>query len=508
MRSFRIFSILLGTLALMVLSGWNTSSVKAGTITLNNNSGDTSSSFFVDGEATLVMNGFDLQALNVGTPAVIDVVTIAVEQAVAGAAIQVVIYEDANGGSPIDATLVSQTQVFIETGGTAFITLPEPVTINAPVVWVGFYLPVGFRFFGDDSGSSVFSYWAWTPTSTFNLSDLSSAAVLGPADGSDPVQINMEGVARITAEITPPNSAGFTGDGQNTEGIPIGIQIDGGSADLSILDNYEFCGDRLLFDSQDIEISARDRFSLHCRADLGSFSPGTFVNQDELPNVVSSFERRGFFYEVFVNGETAPASSEKLLVPVTHCLRPEQGEVSTAVIGVAYGAPRQWEMLPTVRYGEWVCAEVTYQGFLSYFVPRVGDVQPLNADLYFVSTPYLAPEFLSSPDGLLCGYNYTIVFAVRNEGFVPTPETTVRFQFINDRTGTLASSVDIPLLPMAPGETRDISYSRWLAPIIFYNETHTITYTIDPSNVAPELDENNNSYRQTGTLLLQTAKCR
>lgn len=507
MRPFRIISVLIGTFALVVLSGWNINSVKAGTITLSNNLGDTSSSFFVDGEATLVMNGFDLEALNVGSSAVIDVVTIAVQQAVPDAPVQVVIYEDANGGSPVDATLVSQTQVFIETGGTAFITLPEPVTVNASVIWVGFYLPVGFRFFGDNSGSSVLSYWAWTPSSTFNLGDLSSAAVLGPADGSDPVQINMSGVARITAEITPSNSAGFSGDGENIEGIPIGIQIEGSAADLSILDNYDYCGDRLLFDPQDITISARDRFSLHCRADLGSFSPGTFINQDELPAVVSSYERRGFFYEVFVNGETASGSSEELIIPVTHCLRPEQGEVPTAVIGVAYGAPRQWEMLPTVRYGEWVCAEVTHQGFLSYFVPRIGDVQPLNADLYFVSTPYLTPEAQGSPRGLLCGYYYTLAFVVHNEGFVPIPNTTVRFQFTNDRTGTISSSVEFPLPPMAPGETRDIFYIRWLAPDVFSNETHTITFTIDPSNLAAEMDENNNVYRQTGILLLRTAHC-
>jgi hypothetical protein len=273
------------------------------------------------------------------------------------------------------------------------------------------------------------------------------------------------------------------------------------------MNTYEYCGDRLLVDPQDIKISARDRFTLHCRVDLGSFSPGTFINEDELPAAVPSYERRGFFYEVFVNGETVPGSSEELLVPVTHCLRPEQGELANSVVGIAYGAPRQWEMLPTVRYGEWVCAEFTHQGFVSYFVPRTGEESTLNADLYFVSVPYLEPEEGYSTRGLLCGYRYTIHYVVHNEGFVPTPQSVVRFQFINERTGTVSSSIDIPLLPMAPGETRDLTYTRWKAPLVFFNETHTITYTIDPYVGMPELDESNNSYRETGVLLLQTGKC-
>lgn len=506
MQPYRFFSILIATLALVVVSAWNTGSVEAGTVTISNNSGDTSSSFFIDGEATLVMNGFDLTPLNVSLPAVIDVVTIAVQTPVADAPIQVVIYEDANGGSPVDATLVSQTQITIQSAGTAIVTLPQPVTINSPVVWVGFYLPVGFRFFGDNSGSSVLTYWGWTAGGSVNLADLSSAAVLGPADGTSPVGIDMGGVARITAEITPANDAGFTGNGENAAGVPIGIQIEGGAADLSIMSTYEYCGDRLLYDPQDIKISAQDRFSLHCRADLGSFSPGEFINQDELPAEVPSYERRGFFYEVFVNGETAPGSSEELLVPVTHCLRPEQGELDTAVIGVAYGAPREWEMLPTVRYGEWVCAEVTHQGFLSYFVPRTGSEDTLNADLYFISTPYYEPIEHGSSRGVLCGYPYSIYYKIHNEGFVPTPQTVVRIQFINERTGTVSSSLDVPLDPMAPGETRELS-AHWVAPTTFYNESHTLVLTIDPSGGIPELNETNNSYRKSGILLLETAHC-
>lgn len=507
MRQSHLIKMMMLALLFSGLLQFGVSDTEAGSITLNLNSGTSSSSFFIDGEPTLVMNGFDLTALVSGGEVVIDVVTLAVQQSVTGVPVEVVIYEDANGGSPVDASLTYRTQVFIETGGTAFITLPEPVRTSAPVIWVGFYLPDGFRFFADDSGSSVLTYWAWSSGTTFNLADLSSAEVLGAADGSDPVGINMGGIARITAEITPINESGLSGDGFDDDGLPIGTQIQGGDADLSLMSTYPFCGDLLLFDAQDVNFSGNRRFTTHCRVDLGSFSPGTFINADDLPATVPSYERRGYFYEVFVNGETAEGSSEEMLVPVTHCLRPQQGEVETAVVGVAYGAPRAWEILPTVRYGEWVCAEVTHAGFLSYFVPRTGGEEALNADLYFIGTPYLAGEQFDSNRGFLCGYSYTAFIRIHNEGFVATPQTTVRVQLINERTGTLITGVDYTLESILPGDTVDLEYRGFPVGTTYVNETTRLRFIIDPANSVAELNETNNSYEQRGTLLLRTANC-
>lgn len=507
MRLPRIFVMITLCLLSVGLFWQQVTPVSAGTITLNNNSGTTSSSFFIDGEPTLVMNGFDLGALNLGGSVVLDTVTIAVQQPVAGVPVEVVIYEDANGGSPIDATLAYQTQAFIETGGTAFITLPDPVTITAPVVWVGFYLPNGFRFFADNSGTSVLTYWGWTPGSSFNLADLSSASVFGASDGSEPVNIDMGGVARITAEITPLNASGFSGDGTDAQGLPIGTQIEGGEADLSQLSNYEFCGDLLLYDPADVNISGQRRFTTHCRADLGAFAPGTFINADDLPATVPSYERRGFFYEVFVNGETAQNSSEEMLVPVTHCIRPNQADLTTAVIGVAYGAPRAWEILPTVSYGEWVCAEVTHAGFLSYFVPRTGDEATLNADLYFSSNPIPVGQILDSELGYFCGYPYTIAGAIRNEGFVATPLTDVRIQVINQRTGTVTATQDYVLPPVLPGTTFNLSAVNFEMPLTFINETTILRVIIDPENLVAEVDENNNTYELVGLLILEADNC-
>ncbi|MGB7341484.1 MAG: hypothetical protein WBC91_21485 [Phototrophicaceae bacterium] len=508
MRQSRLLLTTLLTLLTIGLFQSQVVPVYAGTITLNNNSGTTSSPFFIDGEPTLIMNGFDLASFtNNGGEVVIDVVTLAVQQPVASQPVVVVIYEDANGGSPIDATLKYQTQAFIETGGTAFITLPEPVRTSAPVVWVGFYLPNGFRFFADNSGTSVLTYWAWTPNASFNLADLSSAQILGAADGSDPVGIDMGGVARITAEITPISESGLSGAGVNDAGIPVGVQIDGGEADLSLLSNYPYCGDRLLYDEQDVELSGRLRFTTHCRADLGSFSPGTIINADDLPATIPSYERRGFFYEIFANGETAANSSEQLIVPVTHCLRPEQGEVPSAVVGVAYGAPRAWEILPTVRYGEWVCAEVTHAGFLSYFVPRTGEEPTLNADLYFIGTPLLQGEEFDTDDGYLCNYRYTANFVIRNEGFVGIPQTVVRVQVLNQRTGTIITSNDYTLAALLPGETVDLAQRGFLMGDVFINEITTTRFIIDPSNTISELNELNNIYETSGTFLLRTTRC-
>lgn len=510
MNRIRIPSLIVAIVSLFALLNifvFDSHQALAGDLTLINNSGDTSSSFYIDGEPTLVMNGFDLTPLNLTLPVTLDVVTIAVQEAVPGAPVQVVVYEDANGGSPQDAVLVSQTEVGISTAGVARIPLPNPVEINAPVVWVGFYLPIGFRFFADESGSSVLTYWGWTPGATFNLSALNTAQVFGPADGSEPVGINMGGVARITAELV---TGGSTGSGTNDDGLPIGRQIQGSTEDANIglLRSYPYCGEALLYDPQDVQISAQDRFTMHCRADLGSFSPGVIRNADELPADVPSYERRGFFYEVFASGnyQADPADSELLYNPVTHCIRPEQIDLETAVIGIGYGAPREWEILPTQRYGELICAEVTHQGFISYFVPRTGAEETLNADLYFSTVPYLEPIEGTSDRGLYCGYRYTLNYSIRNEGFVTTPAGIVRLRFNNVRTGTLSREYVFDLPPINPGDTVDFSQFGLVMPETFFNETHRMTITIDASNAVAEMNENNNVYSED-FLIVQTGRC-
>ncbi|MGB1286040.1 MAG: hypothetical protein ACPG7F_05865, partial [Aggregatilineales bacterium] len=180
--------------------------IQAGDILLSANRDTGISEFFIEGEPSLVMNGFDLAASGIGTPAQLDSVAINVLEAVPGVPVEVLIYEDATPGSPVDAVLIGRTQTTINTPGVTRVAIPT-VTINAPIVWVGFYLPVGFRFAGDTSGTSASTWWAWQPGGTFNPTSLANAPILGPGDGSAPVNIDMGGVARITAEVSSATTA-------------------------------------------------------------------------------------------------------------------------------------------------------------------------------------------------------------------------------------------------------------------------------------------------------------
>src|SRR5664279_3371702 len=132
--------------------------VSAGNQVLSNNSGNGNAPWHVSGEASLVITGFDLNALGIQRPAVIDKLSISVVTPVPASPVTVVVYQDANGGSPVDSTLAGSQQVNITSAGTFTVTLTTPITITQPVVWVGFYLPVGFAFNADTSGTSVLTY--------------------------------------------------------------------------------------------------------------------------------------------------------------------------------------------------------------------------------------------------------------------------------------------------------------------------------------------------------------
>lgn len=320
---------------------------QSSTISIN---GSGSTEWFISGEASLVMNGFDLRNFGVQLPTVIESVSIEVVTPTPGSPVDVVVYQDANGGSPSDSVLIGQGRADIATAGTFTFTFEEPVAVTEPVIWVGFYLPVDFRFSADSSGTSVLTYWAWTPNARFDLSNLSSAEVFGPADGTAPVNINMNGTARITATI----QGATTTDTQQTTGT-IG-QIPGRQTDLSPMHPYEFCSP-VLVDVEDLAVHLGQRVDFHCRVAYELFAPPAPPN----------YLRRGFLYDIFTFGaETAPT---KLPDVVTHCIRPAPEDLQTAVLGVAYGAPRMWHLLPSQRYDDLVCAELDHVGFLSYFVP-------------------------------------------------------------------------------------------------------------------------------------------
>lgn len=341
-------------LLLMTLIFTLAPAVSAGEITLNLNSGTDSTVWFITGEQTLVINGFDLTSVpDLTLPAQIDRVSIEVNTVVPGTNATVVIYEDPNGGSPVDARLVSQNQVEINQTGRFTYILSEPVTINSPVVWIGFYLPVDFRFTADTSGSSVLTYWGWTAGGTFALNDLSSAGVFGPSDGSAPVNIDLGGKARITAEITSGTDGVSASDSAST---PSG----GSGIDMSIMRPYnEISCAAVLKDYADINTSLHGRVSTHCSTDWVQYAPPA----------PAGYFLRGQTYEIAMYDDLGRPVSDFLAAKITHCLRPAAEDLNRAVIGYAYGSPRQWDIRPTLRFGDYVCAEIGQGGYLAYFVP-------------------------------------------------------------------------------------------------------------------------------------------
>lgn len=350
----RTTGILIGGLLLLVIISGGLLPVEAGERLLTNNASTGNEVFFISGEQTLVMNGFDLTPRDILRPAFIDRVTITVAEVADGAS-ELVIYQDFNGGSPIDAELVYQQQLTITQVGSVTITLNEPAEITAPVVWVGFYLPVDFRFYADTSGSSVLTYWAWTPGGTFDLSNLSSAGVFGPADGSAPVNIDLNGIARITAEITSANPL---------LGTPVFLATfptDGNpEAPLVEMAGYENC-EGLFFDAADRAITYDYSIGLECQP----------VEIWQAPPTPDGWERRGsLLYDVSMFTDEGQVKPDVIQYFVTHCVQPSAEEFPNAVIGVAYGAPRAWRLLPTQRFDNLACAELPSGGNVAYFIPR------------------------------------------------------------------------------------------------------------------------------------------
>lgn len=350
------------------------SPASAGDVILNINSGSDSTVWFIAGEPSLIMNGFDLTPLNLQLPAAIDRVSLEVNTPVPGASIDLLIYEDGNGGSPVDARLVSQTQVDIPQSGTFTYVFSSPVIVNQPVVWIGFYLPVDFRFLADTSGSSVLTYWAWTSGGRFNVNDLSSAQIIGPSDGSAPVNINLNGKARITAEISSvggdsalvldPNAPTEAGTG------PI-IQRPGGSTvDFNIMQPFQHnqC-DTLYRDIDDLTLTFRSSLAVECKRVWEGYAPS-----DPL-----GYHRRQLLYEITIYNDQGFVMTEWLPQKITHCISPHPDDVDRAVIGHAHGAPQTWEIRPTLRYGSLVCADIGSSGLISYFIPA-GDAQTEASD--------------------------------------------------------------------------------------------------------------------------------
>lgn len=459
--------------------------VNAGEIVISNNSGNDNAVFFVEGESTLVMNGFDLTSLGVQLPIALDAVSISVVSPVPSSNVEIVIYQDGNGGSPVDASLVGRQSVTIDTPGTNRFVLSEAAVITEPVVWVGFYLPDGFRFNADTSGTSVLTYWAWTPGGTFNLQSLASAAVLGPGDGSDPVGIDMQGIARISAELRP------TINDEVVVNAPIGQQlIASANQDTSILQTYEFCS-TLLFDPEDIAISGGFSFSTSCAVDEEFNAPTGIIQPG---GALLDLQRAGHLYKInsFVDEDKrVEGASAQFPVPLTHCMRIIPGDLERAVLAETRGIPEVWHVLPTVRFGDLVCAEMTTGGYLSYFLPRT-DTSPPNVNLAIGWS-------IVDPHPLQCGKAAFIEIPIVNTGqdwfSTVSGDIKIIVEDIHVRTGIVTAAVEhkIETSLLGPGMRRIIEKGPFFVDT-YVGELHRLQVRIDFDDLILETNEFDNTW--------------
>ena len=480
-RSFKV--ILLSVIALVAVLLLRPNPSAAGDIILTHNRGGENAVFFVNDEPSLVINGFDLSPHTTRFPIALDAVSISVDRPAPGSHIDLVVYQDANGGSPVDASLVHRQSVQINRSGVQRFILNEAAIITEPVAWVGFYLPVGFRFHADTSGPSVLTYWAWAPGGTFPLDNLASAPVLGPGDGTEPVSIDMQGVARITAELRPLFHQEMASD------AVLGNQlIAEGEQDTSLLQGYPHCGG-LLFDPEDIAITSRASFTVHCGVASEFEAPTEIVHPD---GHFLDLQRAGHLYKLeaqIPQDQLVHGAVNVMPVPVTHCIQIQAGDLEQAVIAEARGIPERWHALPSVRFEDVVCAEITTASYLSYFLPRGADSPP-NVNLVMGWSKV-------SPHPLECGLPAYVEAPVTNTGqsWFSTVSGNVKFiiENIHVRSGITTGAVELSIetSQLGPGMRHILVF----APIYvttYVNELHRLQVRADFDNQIQETNENDN----------------
>lgn len=455
----------------------------AGDIILSHNRGSESAVFFIENEPSLVINGFDLTPHTVQFPVALDAVGISVNRAAPGANIELAVYQDANGGSPADATLVHRQPVAINRAGFHRFLLNQAAVITEPVVWVGFYLPPGFRFNADTSGSSVLTYWAWAPGAAFDITSLDRAPVLGPGDGTDPVGIDMQGIARITAELRPLFHQ------EMESGALLGQQLAAqGEQDTSLMQTYPHCGG-LLQDPDDINITSGSSFAIHCGLATEFEAPIEVVNPDDR---LLDLQRAGRLYKLdarIPQEQLVHGAVNTLPVPVTHCISIPPGDLERAVIAEARGIPERWRVLPSVRFDDMVCAEITTASYLSYFLPRTASSPP-NVNLTLGWT-------VVDPHPIECGLPAFIRIPAINTGqsWFSTASGYVKFivEDIHVRSGSLitASEIQIETGQLGPG----VRHMVVIGPLYvtnYVNELHRLRVRVDPDGQVAESNEDDN----------------
>ena len=480
-QSFKaiLFIIAAAALALML----KPSPSIAGDIILSHNRGGESAVFFIENEPSLVINGFDLTPHAVQFPVALDAVGISVNRPAPGAGIELAVYQDANGGSPIDATLVHRQPVAIDRAGFHRFQLNQAAIVTEPVVWVGFYLPPGFRFNADASGSSVLTYWAWAPGAALDISSLRTAPVLGPGDGTDPVGIDMQGVARITAELRPLFHQ------EMESGALLGQQLTAqGEQDTSLMQTYPYCGG-LLHDPDDISVTSSSSFTIHCGIAAELEAPIEVVNPDDR---LLDLQRAGHLYKLdaqIPQAQLVHGAVNTLPVPVTHCMSIQPGDLEQAVVAEARGIPERWHVLPSVRFDDMVCAEITTASYLSYFLPRTASSPP-NVNLALGWTEV-------DPHPIECGLPAFIRIPAVNTGqsWFSTDSGHVKFivEDVHVRSGGVTTSTEIQIETgqLGPGVRHLVVMGPFYV-TTYVNDLHRLRVRVDPDGQVAETNEDDN----------------
>ncbi len=447
---------------------------------LSNNSGSDNAVFYIKDEPSLVMNGFDLTPLDLQLPLALDAVSIAVNRPIPGRPIDLVVYQDSNGGSPLDAELVYRQTVRLNQPGNNRIALAKSAIITQPVVWVGFYLPVGLHFYADQSGTSVLTYWAWTPGGTFNPNSLANAGLLGPGDGSEPIAIDMSGVARITAEAHQPELAELL-----TNLAPGQQLVADAGQETAALQAYANCGG-LLYDAA---TSAANSFTLDCRPASDFDAPSDLVQPD---NHYLDLQRAGRLYKIAASIPEhlhAVGDVSRFPQPVTHCLPVPAEDLAGAVLGEARGIPEKWHILPSLRINDLICADVTVANYLSYFLPRSPESPP-NVNLVLGWSRV-------QPHPLQCGVGVSIQAPVVNTGQswfkTATKHVKISVQDVHVASGAITTQRDLQVNvdQFGPGARRVIETGP-LHVSTYVNELHRLQIRVDSADQIEETNELDN----------------
>ena len=106
--------------------------------------------------------------------------------------------------------------------------------------------------------------------------------------------------------------------------------------------------------------------------------------------------------------------------PVTHCIRVPEEHREEAILGEARDIPERWYILPSVRYNDLVCADVSFANYVSYFLPRDPDsVQNANLVVGWSKV---------EPHPAVCGLEIHINASIVNTGRLRVLHRQRRFQ--------------------------------------------------------------------------------